>query len=189
MRRFIYLVAAVASAVALAGCGSSSTSTAASGGDHNAADVMFAQQMIPHHAQAIAMAKLAANRAASSEVRALATQVQAAQNPEINRMRGWLTAWKEPMSMEMGSGMSDGSMSGSGMMSRSDTSRLRGLTGKAFDRQFLTMMVVHHQGAIEAARAERAQGSYPPAKALAAGIIRAQSAEITTMSHLLKPTS
>lgn len=187
MRRIIYILVGVVSALALAGCGGNSTSTNASGGDHNGADVMFAQQMIPHHEQAIEMAKLAPLRADSAEVKALATQIEAAQDPEINQMRGWLTAWKEPMSMDMGSGIGHGS--GSGMMSGGDMTKLQGLTGKAFDREFLTMMVAHHQGAIEMAHNQQAQGKYPPAKALAASIIRTQSAEITTMHDLLKSTS
>ncbi len=57
-------------------------------------DVMFAQMMIPHHQQAIEMADIALGKpSASATVRDLATQIKAAQDPEITVMSGWLTAW------------------------------------------------------------------------------------------------
>jgi uncharacterized protein (DUF305 family) len=62
----------------------------------------------------------------------------------------------------------------------------RGLSGNAFDREFLTSMTSHHQGAIDTARAEQANGHYEPAKTLAANIIRTQTEEIATMAELLK---
>ena len=57
----------------------------------NDADVMFAQMMIPHHEQAVEMADLAATRASDPEVKELATKIKAAQDPEIQTMKGWLT--------------------------------------------------------------------------------------------------
>jgi uncharacterized protein (DUF305 family) len=59
------------------------------------------------------------------------------------------------------------------------------LSGKAFDKAFLEMMVKHHQGAIAMAETEQAQGSFPDAKAMAKSIVTSQSAEITTMRRLL----
>jgi uncharacterized protein (DUF305 family) len=103
MKRIAPLATAVVASVVLAACGSD-TSTGASSdagqpsagaNDHNAADVTFAQQMIPHHRQAIEMAQLAAERASTPEVKALATRVQGAQDPEITTMTEWLEAWGE----------------------------------------------------------------------------------------------
>lgn len=51
----------------------------ASATDHNAADVAFAQQMIPHHRRALSMAKLADTRAQSPAIKTLAAQIEAAQ--------------------------------------------------------------------------------------------------------------
>jgi uncharacterized protein (DUF305 family) len=62
---------------------------------------------------------------------------------------------------------------------------LHQLRGAAFDKQFRTMMISHHQGAIEMAEQEPAQRSNPDAKALAQKIITDQQAEITTMQGLL----
>jgi uncharacterized protein (DUF305 family) len=50
---------------------------------------------------------------------------------------------------------------------------------------FLTMMIEHHEGAIEMAQAERAEGENAEAKALAEEIEAAQTEEISTMEELL----
>lgn len=146
---------------------------------HNAQDVMFAQMMIPHHQQAIAMARKATRKAASPRVRELAVRIEKAQQPEIEKMTRWLKEWGAPMP-------SPGGMhKGEGMMSEQEMRRLGTLSGKSFDTTFLQMMIRHHQGAITMARDEQAHGANPDAKALAASIIASQSAEIATMRRLL----
>ncbi|MEU4424211.1 DUF305 domain-containing protein [Actinoplanes sp. NPDC024001] len=55
----------------------------------------------------------------------------------------------------------------------------------ACDKDFLTMMISHHEGAIEMARTEVAQGSHPEAKALAQKIVTDQQAEIAMMTTVL----
>jgi uncharacterized protein (DUF305 family) len=58
-------------------------------------------------------------------------------------------------------------------------------TDAAFDKQWLQMMISHHQGAIDMANTELKQGTSPEAQQLAQRIITAQQAEITTMNSLL----
>jgi uncharacterized protein (DUF305 family) len=72
-----------------------STENAAPDAEHNAADVTFAQDMIPHHQQAVEMSQLAADRAESAEVLELAEEIEGAQAPEITLMTGWLQEWDE----------------------------------------------------------------------------------------------
>jgi Domain of unknown function (DUF305) len=60
------------------------------------------------------------------------------------------------------------------------------LSGKAFDKAFLQMMIPHHQGGITIAKTEQAEGSNGDAKALADSIVTHQAAEITTMQNLLQ---
>jgi uncharacterized protein (DUF305 family) len=146
---------------------------------HNAQDVMFAQMMIPHHQQAITMAKQAATKASSPEVKQLARQIEQAQGPEIQKMTGWLQAWGASRSPHGGMQMGDG------MMSDQEMKKLDTLSGKAFDKAFLQMMIRHHQGAISMAKTEQAQGSFADAKAMANSIVTSQSAEIETMNKLL----
>ena len=56
---------------------------------------MFAQGMIPHHEQAIEMADIALDPTigAGPEVIDLAARIKAGQDPEIEQMTAWLTAW------------------------------------------------------------------------------------------------
>ena len=51
----------------------------------------------------------------------------------------------------------------------------------AFDRQFIDMMVPHHQGAVEMAKIARQRAEHAEIKEMAAKIIRTQDAEINTM--------
>ena len=105
-RMIITLVAAAAltTGAALGGCGSTATAPPASSASspqasqtHNQADISFVQGMIPHHAQAIAMSEMAAQRAGSPEIKDLAARIQAAQQPEIDQMSGFLRAWDAPV--------------------------------------------------------------------------------------------
>jgi uncharacterized protein (DUF305 family) len=198
IRRIAAVTAAAAAALTLAGCGaggdspaghsghtttSPSASAPAKQGEHNAADVAFAQGMIPHHRQAVDMADLALSRAASAEVKKLAEDVKKAQDPEIKTMSGWLTSWDEEVPAE---GAMDHSAHGmGGMMTAEEMDELKNSSGKAFDTAFLEMMIKHHEGAVEMAETEQADGAYQPAKEMAGGIITSQSAEITQMNKLL----
>jgi uncharacterized protein (DUF305 family) len=155
------------------------TTEAAAGAEFDGADVTFAQGMIPHHEQAVEMADLADGRAESPEVIDLAERIKAAQGPEIEQMRGWLEDWGEeaPEAMDH-EGMS-------GMMSEGDMTALEDASGAEFDEMFLTMMIEHHEGAIEQAETELAEGRNAEARELAQAIIDAQQAEIEEMQGIL----
>lgn len=177
-----------AGALVLSGCGSSdaapdghATPAASSAAKHNAADVMFAQMMIPHHRQAVRMAELAHGKAGST-IAKLAARIKKEQGPEITKMSGWLRSWGKPVTDH---GM-DGTNHGDGMMTEADMKKLGGMSGAAFDRMFLTMMIKHHQGAVTMAKMERDGGTYPAARSLAASIIATQNKEINRMRDLLK---
>ncbi|MEU1124152.1 DUF305 domain-containing protein [Streptomyces sp. NPDC005899] len=202
-RRVSAVAAAAAAAALLAACGSndkpassghdmnsmsSTPSTPASAtGSHNAQDTAFAQGMIPHHRQAVAMADLASSRAKSSDVKTLATTIKKAQDPEITTMSGWLKGWGENVPAADGMDGMDHSSGHdmSGMMSADDMAKLEKLFGAAFDTAFLHMMVGHHQGAVDMAKTEQAKGAYGPAKDLAKSIVASQTAEITRMNKTL----
>ncbi|MEU3795270.1 DUF305 domain-containing protein [Streptomyces fructofermentans] len=197
VRRTAGVAAAGAVALVLAGCGgddgsgsaghgghdATSASSSASQGKHNAADVAFAQGMIPHHRQAVEMAGLAPDRARSTQVKRLAAAIEKAQDPEIETLSGWLTSWNEDAPAE---GAMDHSAHGmAGMMTAEDMSGLENASGKAFDTAFLEMMIKHHEGAVEMARTEQADGAFGPATKLAGQIVTAQGAEIEQMNTLL----
>ena len=169
---------------ALTTAGSANPSNAAA---HNEADTAFAQMMIVHHQGAIEMADLAAQQAQSADVQALAERISAAQGPEIETMSGWLSAWGEdpmPADSDM-PGMDHSGMDMDGRSQEEVMAELRGLSGADFDRQFLASMIAHHQGAIEMAQTQLADGRDPQAIELAQKIIADQEAEIEEMQGLL----
>ncbi|GAA2574801.1 DUF305 domain-containing protein [Dactylosporangium fulvum] len=164
--------------------GQPSASAPRTGATFNGTDVKFATDMIPHHQQAVDMAKLAETKAATPAVKDLAARISKAQGPEIATMSGWLKAWGEPVPSAgaMDHGM-DHSMPG--MMSQQEMQQLAAASGTAFDKMFLTMMIKHHEGAVEMARTEQEKGADPAAKKLAADIATSQTAEIAEMKAML----
>ena len=196
MKYRIAILAALAAAVTtLSACGSSSSqgaqspasssASAASGVTaHNAADVSFATDMIPHHSQAVKMANMALSKATNDDVKSSATQIKAAQDPEINTMTGWLKAWNQPVSSGSMTAMTG--MSHTGMMSDADMASLDKASGAAFDRMWVTMMITHHQGAVDMSKTELAGGQFGPTKTLAQSIITSQTAQIGQLRTLQK---
>ncbi|MGW0497111.1 DUF305 domain-containing protein [Streptomyces sp. NPDC003007] len=158
------MAATGAAAVVLGACGDDGADRAVGNGDagsrgpigtrsstgaHNPQDIAFAQGMIPHHRQALEMARLGRGRATSGAVKGLAGRIEKARDPEIRTMTGWLKTWGADAPASTGGGV-DRSGSGHsgrpGMMGEQDGAALERLTGKAFDVQFLTLMVEHHEG-------------------------------------------
>lgn len=189
-KRLVLLVVAVALVFGVAACGGSSGDKA-DASDFNNADVTFTQEMIAHHTQAIEMAKFAPSRADDAGVKDLAKRIEAAQDPEITRMKGWLEDWGKPTSSNggmSGDGGEHGGMadhgSGKGMMSEAEMGTLMGAKGAKFHMMFLEMMTTHHRGAIDMAKAELADGKSADAKKLAQDIIDAQTKEIAEMKTL-----
>lgn len=211
--------AAVAAAAAVGACSNtaanghdmssmngSETSSAASatGGDsaptHNDADVTFTQGMIPHHQQAIAMSDmLLAKSGIDPRVVSLATQIKAAQGPEIETMQGWLTDWNvttttsAPGTSSM-PGMADmpgvadmpgHDMGGGGAMSDQAMAELQNAQGIAASKLFLAQMIEHHNGAIAMAKTEVAAGQFQPATEMARTIVTSQQQEVDTMQQML----
>lgn len=165
--------------------GSTSPGAPASG-PHNQADVRFATDMIPHHSQAVAMAEMAATKATNSQVKMLAADIKAAQDPEMTQMAGWLTGWGQPVPGSWISGVDHNSMSsGMGMMSDGDMSTLDVASGAGFDRMWVEMMVQHHTGAVEMAKTELSGGQNTDAKTLAQSIVTSQTAQITQLQAVL----
>ena len=149
-------------------------------------DISFAQLMIPHHQQAVEMADLALSRVTSPEVKELAEQIKAAQDPEIEMMSMWLQRWGAPMGMgEDHSGHDMGDMNMSGMMSDDDMRALADAQGSAFDSLWLELMIAHHQGAISMAKQVKGSSSNAEVITLAGAVITGQKVEIDTMQKLL----
>lgn len=179
----------------LVACGSSSSDSntnatqvesSASANDANDADVMFAQMMIPHHEQAIEMSDMALDPTtqASKEVVDLATQIKAAQDPEIKQMKDLLTTWGQSLTAD--SDMDHGSKMG-GMLSMDDMEKLGSLKGPDFDYFWAQSMIAHHEGAIDMAEVVLDDGANGEALTLANKIVSAQATEIDILKAIPKP--
>lgn len=197
--RLFVLTATSALVVLLAACGAPQASTPASAdisatsppsaimaANISDSDISFAQLMIPHHQQAVEMADLALSRVTSPEVKELAEQIKAAQDPEIEMMSMWLQRWGAPMAMgEDHSGHDMGDMNMSGMMNDDDMRALADAQGAAFDSLWLELMIAHHQGAISMAEQVKGSSSNAEVITLAGAVITGQKVEIDTMQKLL----
>ncbi|KQO03831.1 hypothetical protein ASF21_06260 [Arthrobacter sp. Leaf234] len=173
------------------GAGASSGAPDEASTEHNDADVLFAQMMIPHHRQAVEMSgMILAKDGLEPQVTGLATTIRNAQDPEIETMTGWLGAWGEPLESEDGmKGHDMGDMGGSGtmngMMSEDRMAELASADGPDASRLFLESMTAHHEGAIGMAQDQLDDGRYPEALELAATIVETQQAEIDAMEQVL----
>ena len=165
------LILLFVSALLLTGC----ASTPDANSQFSSADIQFAEEMIPHHEQAVLMSDIALTNSTSDEILALARDIKAAQAPEIEQMSSWEGV---QVSTHMGHMMD-------GMLSDQQIQQLRDTEGVTFDRLFLEGMIAHHQGAIKMAEKVIDSKSKKVAD-LAAAIIDAQEKEIAFMQELIK---
>lgn len=144
----------------------------------NSADYSYVQRMIHHHQQALVMTGLAEEHAGSPSVRRLAARISAGQKPEIEAMRGWLKS-------------NDGDERAAhdhtvmpGMATEAQLARLRAARGAEFDRLFLDLMIVHHQGALTMATEALTDGNNVRVEEMATDVAAQQAAEIDRMRSL-----
>ncbi len=196
----LVLAAALTASLGLAGCAADSGSTGGNtmpmnhgssapmssmmpdaNSDHDQADIMFNQMMIPHHQQAVEMSGIMlAKQDIPAQVASLATRIRDAQTPEIKLMTGWLEGWNVPAMMNGQSGHGMG-----GMVDDDGIAKLKSAQGTDASRLFLQQMTGHHEGAIDMARQEISSGKHPQTIQLARDIIKAQESEIAEMKELL----
>lgn len=151
-------------------------------------DEHFIEQMIPHHDGAIAMAKLALQKAKRPEIRTLAGNIISAQEKEVTEMQGWYKSWfggdvkKGNTYSMMGGMMSSGGMHMVG--NEQDTETLENATD--FDKAFIENMISHHQLAIIMVQMLKAGTNRPEMLTLANDITESQSKEIEQMESWYK---
>ena len=116
-----------------------------------AGDVSFYRDMIVHHAQAIVMVETAMPRLVDPQVKALASRIADEQNPEILYMSTWLRDRSQEVPPQatnprLGDHEHDDMP---GMATQAQLAELAQASGVAADRLFLTLMIAHHQGALD----------------------------------------
>lgn len=159
------------------------SSSAATG---NGIDRAFAQQMVPHHRDAVAMAKLAEQNSKRPELQGVARDIISAQTAEISTLQAIDARLGAdgvmPGKLDMGSDGGGMQMDGGAEMGKAmDPAQLS--MAKPFDRAFIDAMVAHHQSAIVMARDVLARGSDSEVGTIAKAVVEAQSREITQLNQ------
>ncbi|MGY1722401.1 DUF305 domain-containing protein [Blastococcus sp. SYSU DS0533] len=162
-------------------------------------DAGFARDMSRHHLQGVEMANLVAERSDDPEVEQLAFDISATQTNQAGRMQGWLSLWGVPLTggdtmawMPAGEGhaghdtaaMGTGALM-PGMATEEELAELRGLSGTAFDVEFLRLMIRHHQGGFDMAAYAAENAEEQAVRDLARSMVRSQGAEVETMTRML----
>ena len=154
------------------------------GANYTKADVEFMQGMIAHHAQAIYMSRLAAGHGANAKLLKFAQKVDQSQIVEIRLMQDWLRA----NGQEAPDTSSWHSMQMPGMLTTEQLEQLEGSKGTEFDRQFLTLMIQHHNGALKMVSdlfATPLSGQDVDVSVFANDVQSVQTAEIGAMQQML----
>jgi len=156
---------------------------------NSSAEAGFARDMSVHHAQAVEMAEIVRDRTEDEEVRILATDIALTQQAQIGRMQGWLDAWglpatgTDPTMAWMGH-PTEGRMPG--MATPEEINELRDLPAEEMDKQFLRLMIPHHQAAIPMAQAVLERTDLPEVERFAQAIAASQELEIENMQKMLQ---
>jgi uncharacterized protein (DUF305 family) len=148
------------------------------------ADVRFMQGMIAHHSQAIYMSKLATSHEANPRVLKLANKIDQSQQAEIRLMQGWLVANKQT-APDTGSWRT---MSMPGMLTADQLKELDAARGAEFDKQYLTFMMQHHNGALKMVDdllATPMSAQDVDVSVFANDVVTVQTAEIALMQQML----
>jgi uncharacterized protein (DUF305 family) len=138
-------------------------------------DERFIDAMVPHHQGAIEMAKVALKHAEHEEIMQLSHNIISNQQAEIEELNS--IKQEEFGTSNVPMEMSQEQMRGMGMMM--DPQQLA--NQKPFDEAFIDAMIPHHQSAIEMAQVAYRESDNLEIKALAEGIVDAQTREIAQM--------
>ena len=110
------------------------------------ADVKFMQGMIGHHAQALEMTALIADRTARDDMKLLGQRIAVSQADEIEMMKAWLRVRSQEVPAEHAHHTQEGFMPG--MLTAEQMAELGAAKGPLFDELFLKGMIQHHAGAL-----------------------------------------
>ncbi|TVR73998.1 MAG: DUF305 domain-containing protein [Sphaerobacteraceae bacterium] len=135
-------------------------------------DETFLAAMIEHHEGAVDMAEIALDRAEQEELRQMAQEIIEAQEAEIDQMQAWLDEWFD-------GGHGDHGISHEEMGMDMDMDEFR--EAEPFDLAFIDEMIIHHEGAIDMARAILDTTERDELREMAEEIIEAQEEEIQQM--------
>jgi uncharacterized protein (DUF305 family) len=162
-------------------------------------DIEFMQGMIMHHAQAVEMTDMIAERTINKDLHLLGERISKSQADEMAFMKRWLEARGQSTEMKMAGGASGGSHPHGGhvattehrmpgMLTKEQMDALRKAKGADFDTLFLKGMIQHHEGALVMVKdLFDSAGSGQDAELFnfASDVDSGQRAEIASMQNLL----
>jgi uncharacterized protein (DUF305 family) len=199
------LIALGLTGAVLVGCGAASGAqnptiqrtqyTAEERKGHNQIDVDFAQMMLVHTRQSIALADLAKERSAQPEVLALAAELAGSDAETLDDMTALLDEWGADVPDEIAldemdhsnmehAGIGMGFMAG---ISDDQVTLLGSLGADEFDKRFLRFMLIHRGAGVAMAQSEKIYGQSGTATRIAKGLESEQAAEMQTIQDLQHP--
>jgi uncharacterized protein (DUF305 family) len=187
-RRFA--VATVALAALLAGCSDpgagadrpvpSAQPPAQSPAVFEQADVTFAAQLVSQHQQGVDLASSADSRAVNTALKTWAKRFVETHEPEIAQASELLESWGQRPPEDPGL---DGDRPGK--VTNADVGGLAALSGTAYDKRFVELMIRHHESVLETASQQTAAGKNPRARELAGKLTLSQQNEIAELKKLV----
>lgn len=166
------------------------------------AEAGFSRDMQVHHDQGVELSLIVRDRTDDEATRLLAYDITRTQGQQSGQMYAWLVLWglpqvsSEPSMTWMtraGSG-SDGHDHGAdhvagepmpGLATSEQITELTALTDVAAEREFLTLMIAHHQGAVDMAEAVLDRSDNTTVRAFATAVVQSQESEIRLMTRML----
>ena len=113
--------------------------------NQHAADVAYAQMMMPHVVQGVELTEMVPGRAADPSLVQLVQSMNYTDVEEQGQLAGQLHLWQAPVPGEDGVPLA----TMPGMADAATLDRLRGMSGPRFDRAWLAVMIAHHQGGVD----------------------------------------
>ncbi len=170
------------------------------------AEAGFSRDMQVHHNQGVELALLVRDRTQDEAVRLLAFDIATTQGQQSGQMYGWLSVWglskagSEPsMTWMTRPGRSDDSHAHAsghtpgepmpGLATPAEIASLTAASGVEAERIFLTLMIAHHQGAVEMAEGLLDRSDHSVVRAFATSVVASQSSEIELMRSMLAERS
>jgi len=146
-------------------------------------DKAYLADMIAHHQGALNMASQARELATKAEIRTLADVILSSQATEVQQMMDWQQEWNYSAtdSSNPHAGHMMESSGGMGDDMADMEAKLNGLSGEAYDKEFLKQMILHHQQAVDMSKYADANAKHQEVKDLARAVITAQEKEIADM--------
>ena len=157
----------------------------------------FARDMATHHAQAAEMAFIVRDASTDERLRALAYDIIITQTAQRGMFMGWLQQWglsqastRPRMVWMTGHEHPDSSPAAGatlmpGMAGPDELERLRRARGAEAEVLFLQLMIRHHEGGVQMARALLAESARDEVVTMARSIESAQAGEIALMTDML----